>query len=42
MAVTTLRSSDLVAALRRQVLALETDLRERVDGEDHALRQPGV
>ena len=42
MAVTTLRSSDLVSALRRQVLELEADLRERVDGEDHALRQPGV
>ena len=38
----TVDSADLVAALRRQVLALEADLRERVDGEDHALRQPGV
>ena len=35
-------SSDLVSALRRQVLELETDLRARVDGEDHAARQPGV
>ena len=35
-------SSDLVAALRQQVLALEADLRERVDGEDHSARQPGV
>ena len=42
MAVTTSRSSDLVSALRRQVLELEADLRERVDGEDPALRQPGV
>ena len=38
----TVDSADLVAALRRQVLALEADLRERVDGEDHALRQPGL
>jgi hypothetical protein len=38
----TFNSTDLVAALRRQVLALEADFRERVDGEDHALRQPGV
>lgn len=35
-------STDLVSALRRQVLDLETDLRARVDGDDHALRQPGV
>lgn len=38
----TFNSADLVAALRRQVLALEADLRDRVDGEDHAVRQPGV
>ncbi|MDQ1322178.1 MAG: hypothetical protein QG655_3423, partial [Actinomycetota bacterium] len=42
MAVTTVSSADLVSALRRQVLDLEADLRERVDGDDHALRQPGV
>lgn len=35
-------STDLVSALRRKVLDLETDLRARVDGDDHALRQPGV
>lgn len=35
-------STDLVSALRRQVLDLETDLRARVDGDDHSLRQPGV
>lgn len=35
-------ASDLVAALRRQVLGLEADLRARVDGEDHDARQPGV
>ena len=35
-------ATDLVSALRQQVLKLETDLRERVDGEDHAARQPGV
>lgn len=35
-------ASDLVAALRRQVLELEADLRARVDGEDHDARQPGV
>lgn len=40
--VTTVSSADLVSALRRQVLELEADLRERVDGDDHALRQPGV
>jgi hypothetical protein len=35
-------SSELVSALRRQVLELETDLRARVDGEDHSARQHGV
>lgn len=35
-------SLDLVSALRRQVLDLETDLRARVDGVDHSSRQPGV
>ena len=35
-------SSDLVSALRRHVLVLEADLRARVDGDDHSLRQPGV
>jgi hypothetical protein len=35
-------ASDLVAALRRQVTDLETDLRQRVDGEDHHARQSGV
>ena len=35
-------ASDLVAALRRQVTELEADLRQRVDGEDHHARQPGV
>jgi hypothetical protein len=35
-------ASDLVAALRRQVLALETDLRARVDGDDADARQAGV
>ena len=35
-------ATDLVAALRQQVLRLESDLRERVDGEDHSARQPGV
>ena len=34
--------TDLVTALRQQVLDLEADLRERVDGEDHSARQPGV
>lgn len=33
---------DLVAALRRQVLDVEADLRARVDGEDRDGRQPGV
>ncbi|MFV9456941.1 BREX-2 system adenine-specific DNA-methyltransferase PglX [Rhodococcus sp. NM-2] len=32
----------LVAALRRQVIALEDDLRARVDGADPDTRQPGV
>lgn len=35
-------ASDLVAALRRQVLDLEADLRARVDDEDHDARQSGV
>ena len=35
-------ATDLVTALRQQVLKLESDLRERVDGEDHSARQPGV
>ncbi|ORA76137.1 DNA methylase [Mycolicibacter kumamotonensis] len=35
-------TSDLVAALRRQVLDLEADLRARVDGADHDARQVGV
>lgn len=35
-------ASDLVAALRRQVLDLEAGLRARVDSDDHDLRQPGV
>jgi hypothetical protein len=35
-------ASELVAALRRQVTELETDLRQRVDGEDHHARQAGV
>lgn len=35
-------AADLVAALRRQVSELEADLRARVDGDDHDLRQPGV
>ncbi len=35
-------ASDLVGALRRQVLALEADLRARVDGDDHDARQIGV
>lgn len=35
-------SSDLVAALRRQVLDLEADLRARVNGDDVDARQPGV
>lgn len=35
-------ASDLVAALRRQVLELEADLRARVDGDDRDARQSGV
>jgi N-6 DNA Methylase len=35
-------ASDLVAALKKQVLDLEADLRERVDGDDHDVRQSGV
>ncbi len=35
-------ASDLVAALRRLVLDLEADLRARVDGDDHDVRQDGV
>jgi hypothetical protein len=35
-------ASDLVKALQRQVLELETDLRVRVDGDDHDARQPGA
>lgn len=35
-------AADLVAALRRQVSELEADLRARVDGDDHDLRQPRV
>ncbi|WP_233209521.1 hypothetical protein [Mycobacterium sp. ENV421] len=35
-------ASDLVAALRRQVLDLETDLRARVDGDDVDSRQADV
>ncbi|OBJ86070.1 DNA methylase, partial [Mycobacterium gordonae] len=35
-------SSDLVAALRRQVLDFEADLRARVDGEDAYVRQADV
>jgi hypothetical protein len=35
-------ASDLVAALKKQVLDLEADLRERVGGDDHDVRQPGV
>jgi hypothetical protein len=34
--------ADLTAALRKQVLNLEADLRVRVDGDDHELRQDGV
>lgn len=34
--------ADLVAALRKQVLTLEADLKARVDGDDHELRQDGV
>lgn len=35
-------AADLVAALKKQVLELEADLRARVDGDDHDVRQPGV
>ncbi len=35
-------AADLVSALKRQVLALETDLRARVDGDDEHARQDGV
>ena len=35
-------ASDLVAALKRKVLDLESDLRMRVDGGDPDVRQPGV
>lgn len=35
-------TSDLVAELKKQVLDLEADLRARVDGDDHDVRQPGV
>lgn len=35
-------AADLVTALKRQVLALETDLRARVDGDDEHARQDGV
>lgn len=34
--------ADLVAALRTQVLNLEADLKVRVDGDDHELRQDNV
>lgn len=34
--------ADLTAALRKQVLNLEADLRVRMDGDDHDLRQDGV
>lgn len=34
--------ADLVAALRKQVLTLEADLKIRVDGDDSELRQDGV
>ena len=37
-----LATSDLVAALRRQVLELEADLRARVDGDDVDIRQDDV
>jgi SAM-dependent methyltransferase len=36
------KASDLVTALRRQVLSMEADLRARVDGHDHDTRQDGV
>lgn len=32
----------MVAALRQEVTELETDLRQRVDGDDHHARQAGV
>jgi len=35
-------AADLVNALKKQVLALETDLRARVDGDDEYTRQKGV
>lgn len=35
-------AAELVTALKRQVLALETDLRARVDGDDEHARQDGV
>lgn len=35
-------AAELVTALKRQVSALESDLRERVDGEDEHARQDGV
>lgn len=35
-------AADLVSVLKRQVLALETDLRARVDGDDEYARQDGV
>lgn len=35
-------AAELVSALKRQVLALESDLRARVDGDDEYARQDGV
>jgi N-6 DNA Methylase len=35
-------AAELVTALKRQVLVLETDLRARVDGDDEHARQDGV
>ncbi|WND57806.1 hypothetical protein QQA43_05150 [Mycolicibacterium vanbaalenii] len=35
-------AAELVSALKRQVLTLETDLRARVDGDDEHVRQDGV
>lgn len=35
-------AAELVAALKRQVLVLESDLRARVDGDDEHARQDGV
>lgn len=35
-------AADLVSALKKQVLELESDLRARVDDDDHDIRQPGV